>query len=638
MRPYLALFLLAAASPLLAQDDGSTLRGRVIDSKTGEPIAKALVSIRDRRLEAVTDEGGWFEIPRVPPGPTELYVSTVGYGLVKRTVEVQPDAKEPLVISLGQEAVRRSEAVSVVSGIFDPVDGDAPSQYTMDNTELTNLASVLANDSLRSVQSLPGVATGDDFNATFSLRGSGFGSMGFYIDGVLTRSPFHTIRDVNDSYSLTILNGDFVDSIALVSSAAPSRYGDRVASVLSVETRDGSRERVATRLNLGAAGVSFANEGPFGNSKKASWLVGGRKSFLDYVISRLDVGPSLVLGYYDLQGKLSYDPTGAHHLSVFVLHGDASWKEDTGPGPNARQRADAGTDLVAGRWRWSPSGRTVVSATTYVYAERARTNGRDREILFRSDLRDAGLRAEIRRGLGSGHTFEAGVLLQRLREEGLERRFHQPSRRFETTNQYAASTWQEGAYAQDTWRIVPDRLSLTVGGRFDRLGLTGEQAWLPRANATLSLSPRTKLGLAFGRYSQFPSFSRLFGAAGNPRVEPERSTHYVLTLERLLAPSIRLTIQAYDQREEARLFVRDSEFRLVDGRPVAPRPGAVVENALRGPSEASSSASNAAVRTAFPAGCPMPWAGLAWPTRSRGSGSTATSTSATRSTPTPATA
>ena len=92
----------------------------------------------------MTDEAGWFEIPRVPRGPAELYVSTVGYGLVKRAVDVQPDTDEPLVISLGQEAIRRSEAVSVTSGVFDPVDRDAPSQYTMDNTELTNLASVLA--------------------------------------------------------------------------------------------------------------------------------------------------------------------------------------------------------------------------------------------------------------------------------------------------------------------------------------------------------------------------------------------------------------------------------------------------------------------------------------------------------------
>jgi len=584
MRRALALLLLAAA-PLLAQEEGAvTLRGRVVDARTGEPIAKALVSMRDRHLEAVTDETGGFEIPGVPRGPAELYVSTVGYGLVKRTVAVPPDVATPLVISLGQEAIKRSEAMSVRAGVFDPVERGAPSQHTLDNVELKNLASVLADDSLRSVQALPGVATGDDFNATFSVRGSGFGSIGFYIDGVLTRSPFHSVRDVNDGYSLTILNGDFVDSVALVSSAPPARYGDRVSAVLNVQTRDGSREKVATRANLGAAGVSFTSEGPIGKEKKASWLVGGRKSFLDYVISRLEAEPTLVLGYYDLQGKLGYDPTGAHRLSLFVLHGDATWKEDESSDPNALERARARTDLVTGRWRWSPSARTVLTATAYLYGETARNRNGDEEILFRSDFRDAGVRADVTRTLGPRHTVEAGLLVRRLHEGAFERRFDRPSSLFRVTNQYDTSTWQPAAYAQDTWMPVPGRLSLTFGGRFDGLGLTAEKAWSPRASATLWLSPRTKLSAAFGRHYQFPSFSDLFGVAGNLELEAERSTHYVVALERLLTDTVRFGIQAYDQEEEGRLFVRDSEFRLVDGRIVAPRPRAAVDNALAGPS------------------------------------------------------
>ena len=108
--------------------------------------------------------------------------------------------------------------------------------------ELRNLASVLADDPLRSVQSLPGVAAGDDFYASFASRGAGFASVGFYLDGVLTSAPFHTIRDSNEAYSLTILNGDVVDSMSLINGGAPARYGDRTGAVLNVETREGNRD------------------------------------------------------------------------------------------------------------------------------------------------------------------------------------------------------------------------------------------------------------------------------------------------------------------------------------------------------------------------------------------------------------
>jgi hypothetical protein len=109
--------------------------------------------------------------------------------------------------------------------------------------ELRNLASVLVDDPLRSVQSLPGVAAPDDFNATFATRGSGFRSVGVHIDGVVMSAPFHTIRDVNGSFSLTVLNGDIVESLVFVSGAAPARYGDRTGAVLAVRTREGSTER-----------------------------------------------------------------------------------------------------------------------------------------------------------------------------------------------------------------------------------------------------------------------------------------------------------------------------------------------------------------------------------------------------------
>src|SRR5690242_11201254 len=65
-----------------------TLHGRVLDSKTGEPIAKATVAIRDQALETRTNDNGEFELTEVPAGEIELQVTTVGYGLVRRKLEI----------------------------------------------------------------------------------------------------------------------------------------------------------------------------------------------------------------------------------------------------------------------------------------------------------------------------------------------------------------------------------------------------------------------------------------------------------------------------------------------------------------------------------------------------------------------
>ena len=181
----LAVLLLGAA-PLPADDPSADVKGRVVDAQTGQPIGKAVVTVRERQSETVTDANGRFQLADLPAGSVEIVVTTVGYGFAQRTLAVGGPEVE---IRLTQEALRRAEEVAVSASAFDPADLAAPAAQVLAGTELKNLASVLVDDPLRSVQSLPGVATGDDFEATFAVRGSGFETVGLYIDGVLMTRP-----------------------------------------------------------------------------------------------------------------------------------------------------------------------------------------------------------------------------------------------------------------------------------------------------------------------------------------------------------------------------------------------------------------------------------------------------------------
>src|SRR5262245_37238536 len=89
-----------------------TLHGRVLDSRTGEPIAKATVGIRELNVETRTNDNGEFELDEIGPGQIELHVTTVGYSLVRRKLDVG-DAPIELEILLGPEVLRRTDEVSV---------------------------------------------------------------------------------------------------------------------------------------------------------------------------------------------------------------------------------------------------------------------------------------------------------------------------------------------------------------------------------------------------------------------------------------------------------------------------------------------------------------------------------------------
>src|SRR4051812_8931537 len=84
---FLVFCLLCFSSTAVARQN-VRFHGKVLDSRTNEPIAKALVSIRDRKIETTTNDNGEFEIAEVAPGEIELYVTTVGYSLIRKKIEV----------------------------------------------------------------------------------------------------------------------------------------------------------------------------------------------------------------------------------------------------------------------------------------------------------------------------------------------------------------------------------------------------------------------------------------------------------------------------------------------------------------------------------------------------------------------
>jgi outer membrane cobalamin receptor len=585
MRVALRLVLAAfACGPVAAEEAASlvTLRGRVVDAQTGEPIAKALVSIRDRKVEAVTDAGGRFSLASLPPGDAEIMVATVGYGLARRTVRASADMRE-LEIRLGQDALKRSEEVAVVAAPFEPSDPAAPTEQQLEGTELRNLANVLTDDPLRSVQSLPGITTGDDFGATFATRGSGFTSVGFYVDGVLMNAPFHTIRDdMNGSFSLTLLNGDVVESVSLVNGGAPARYGDRIGSVLSVRTRDGSREEFSGRASLGTSGLYATLEGPIGAAKKTSWLVSGRKSYLDYVLERIGQNGDIALGYYDVTAKLTRSLTATQTLSLGLLHGQSRWRS-TEPNldPSDLYTADAGTDLATLRWRLFPSSSSWLETVAFFSRETGNNRSLEGTARFESGSSQWGLRSDATHALGR-HRVQVGFLLRSLSEDVVSRDFDHAGASYRVTESYDASSAQVAAYLQDTWTGFGEHLTLTLGGRAERFSETGETRVEPRASLTWALSSQTRVLGAVGEYSQFPSFESLFGRQGNPELRAERSRHYVLSVEQGLGKNTRVRLEGYDQEHTGLLFAEDTEWRLEGDNVVPPHPNAPLRNALSG--------------------------------------------------------
>src|SRR6185503_2143223 len=298
-----------------------------------------------------------FELSNVQPGRQTLYVSIVGFILVKRTVEVAPNQSVDLTILLSEGTGTYTEELTVSGERFPEQERAVPAQQTVGSAEMQNLRNLITNDPMRAVQVLPGVTTGDDFKSEFAVRGSGFDRTAITFDGVATDFLLHSVRQVEDGGSVAMMNGDILEGVTLLSGSYPQRYGNRLGAELDFRVREGSRARAQTRVNVSGTDASVVAEGPLGRLKSGSWLFSARKSYLELLLRQIrDEGDNFGFGFSDIQSKLSYDLSRAHHLDVTLVAGRSRLDQETGPN-DVNELADGrnSSQLVNTAWRYTPS-------------------------------------------------------------------------------------------------------------------------------------------------------------------------------------------------------------------------------------------------------------------------------------------
>ena len=114
----------AQDDPRLKQDQQpqkhlATLHGRVVDARTGEAIAKVRVIANDTEQSTTTDENGSFLLENLPAGEVELYITTVSFGLVKKTITLKEGDNSDIQIALNEDAAALTEKVTVVGNPFE---------------------------------------------------------------------------------------------------------------------------------------------------------------------------------------------------------------------------------------------------------------------------------------------------------------------------------------------------------------------------------------------------------------------------------------------------------------------------------------------------------------------------------------
>jgi len=542
-----------------------TLSGRVVDARSGEPVAKVKIVVSGSSQNTITDETGAFKLTDVAPGELSLYITTVGYGLVKKTINVKETDTAQVVFVLNQESATLTEHVTVNAEPYAVTETNAASEQMLNKTELQDLSKVILSDPIRAVQSLPGVSANDDLHAEFSVRGADFRRVGVFLDGVLVDRFLHNASaNSEEQISLSVINTDTISEVSLLSGAFPAKYGDARAAVLNLNTRDGNRLnpafRLSTGLQLGTSGVA---DGPFAN-KKGSWLFGARSSVLDYISRgidkiREDQDDTGNIDFSDVAGKVIFDLSSRHRIGIgthySLLRFDDRADSNLLFNPNAIFNSRSRNSVINAFWDYTPNTRLFVQTRIFGTWSNFKNRNPTTATLKDESQTQFGGRSDLNFLVRPSHRIEAGVYIRDIsvRQVSNFYVFPLPGTRvnLETFDRSAA---EESGYLQDTFTNQRRGISLTGGVRIDHSGLTSETKISPRAALGLRFGTGWLVRAGVGRHYQFPDFEAVFGQLGNRSLRAEYATHYNLSVERTFGDRYRALVEVYDREDREVIF------------------------------------------------------------------------------------
>ena len=547
----------------------TTVTGVVLDGVTNAPIEDVDVASGQRTV--VTGSDGRFSI-EVDTETPQLRFEAVGY-----LDSVTPLLGGELEVRLFPS--RFAETVDVVSDIAE-IEGPSSTPLTPD---AVFRAPGSIDNVFRTLDTLAGVASTDDFGSRLAVRGGTPDQNLTVMDGIEVHNPYRLFGIAS------AFNPETVENFQLTAGGFGAAYGDRLSSLLVVDNRRGRSEfHGSTSVSVTDANVVVEGGVPVG--QRGSWLFSARRTYYDLVAGRLQ--DQNFPSFADLQLQVGWDFGPGHRLTLMGLRSIENADLDIDidrPNERAAFGSDVLNNLASVRFD-AVLGTKATSTTTVswyhnretinfdglIRADARRSNAADDTLAFglstilfaRSiDVRDFSLRQEVGVQSSPHHLLSAGIELHGL---ATSVGFSITGDRNE--NVANGSSVRGGAglpgqldsrlmgtrgglWFQDTFTPSP-KFAFEPGLRLDWSTVNGGTTLSPRLAASYLLGRGVRMRAAMGLYTQSPGYEKLtqsdyfidLSSAREVGLLHEKALHVILGIEQELSRDVTARVEGYFKR------------------------------------------------------------------------------------------
>ncbi|MBS9766808.1 MAG: TonB-dependent receptor, partial [Flavobacteriaceae bacterium] len=352
----------------------------------------------------MTNNYGFYSIT-LPKGSYKIYFSYIGYETVGKEIILDKDLSLNVEIegsiSLSEVVIsaKKKEKLSQMSQM---------SKIEVPIVQIKEIPSLLGEkDVLKTLQLMPGVQSGTEGSSGIYVRGGGPDQNLIILDD----APVYNANHLFGFFS--IFNGDALKSVSLTKGGFPARYGGRLSSVLEMNMKDGNKEKVSGELGIGLISSRLTLEAPIVKDK-SSFLISGRRTYIDVLTKPLMKGEDEKVGYYfyDLNAKANYDFSDKDKLYISGYFGrdKFSFEEED------EYESGLSWGNATGTLRWNHLfGNKVFSNTSLIFSDytfsifdKQTSEDEKFELHYSSGIQDVGLKYDMQYNYSPKYLIRTG--------------------------------------------------------------------------------------------------------------------------------------------------------------------------------------------------------------------------------------
>ena len=564
-----------------------TIKGRVFNMKTNEPLEFATIQIEGTTIGSTSDLDGNFIFTGIKPGFVKLIARSVGFETtVSSEIQVQGNQTTFVDIAVPEAAIVIKEVVVRqnlnVKRIESPISVLSVGVQEIEKSAGAN------RDVSKVLQSLPGVGATDPNRNDLIVRGGGPSENVFYLDGIEIPVINHFATQGSSGGAVGVINPDFVREINFYTGAYPANRTNALSSVMEIKQKDGSKDRIHTKLSVGASDAALTLDGPIG--KKSTFIVSARQSYLQLLFKL--IGLPFLPTYNDFQVKYKYQIDQKNELTFVGIGAIDNMTLNT-------ELEQTGTEAQKYLLSYLPIYKQWNYTVGLVYKHFGDKHI-DNWVLSRNMLRNNNFKfkgnddtlPKVNENLLSDYTsdeaenklrFErdypylpvklkigAGLRYSHYTNETFRRLFYNNTEN-ELNYQTNLNLFGYQAFAQASDEYLDNRLKLSVGvslvgNNYNKNMQNPLNQFSPRMSASYVLSDKLDLNANFGRYAMQPAYTTLGFryATGGPLVNQNENLKYVTSNQAIVGieyrpvEKMRFTVEGfYKQYQNYPLSVSD---------------------------------------------------------------------------------